>query len=97
MATKTGCPIIPLSISGSREILEAHFPKIRGTHVTVTYGKPIIPGELTKEEKKEIGNYTKNILLEQLKEMLENARPLRYNKYIKRKHPLQSGCSREKG
>ena len=41
---------------------------IRGTHVTVTYGKPIIPGELTKEEKKEIGNYTKNILLEQLKE-----------------------------
>ena len=25
-------------------------------------------GELTKEEKKEIGNYTKNILLEQLKE-----------------------------
>ena len=37
-------------------------------HVTVTYGKPIIPGELTKEEKKEIGNYTKNILLEQLKE-----------------------------
>ena len=65
---ETGCPIIPLSISGSREILEAHFPKIRGTHVTVTYGKPIIPGELTKEEKKEIGNYTKNILLEQLKE-----------------------------
>ena len=51
-----GCPIYPLSISGSREILEAHFPKIRGTHVTVTYGKPIIPGELTKEEKKEIGN-----------------------------------------
>ena len=68
MATKTGCPIIPLSISGSRNILEAHFPKIRGTHVTMTYGKPILPGELTKEEKKEIGNYTKNILLEQLKE-----------------------------
>ena len=68
MATKTGCPIIPLSISGSRNILEAHFPKIRATHVTVTYGKPILPGELTKEEKKEIGNYTKNILLEQLKE-----------------------------
>ena len=30
--------------------------------------EPILPGELTKEEKKEIGNYTKNILLEQLKE-----------------------------
>ena len=27
--------------------------------------------------------------------MLENARPLRYNKYIKRKHPLQSGCSQD--
>ena len=30
------------TLTGSREILEAHFPKIRGTHVTVTYGKPII-------------------------------------------------------
>ena len=28
----------------SRNILEAHFPKIRGTHVTVTYGKPIHSG-----------------------------------------------------
>ena len=34
----------------------------------VNFFRNIIPGELTKEEKKEIGNYTKNILLEQLKE-----------------------------
>ena len=52
MATKTGCPIIPLSISGSRNILEAHFPKIRATHVTVTYGKPILPGELYEGREK---------------------------------------------
>ena len=99
MATKTGCPIIPLSISGSREILEAHFPKIRGTHVTVTYGKPIIPGELTKEEKKEIGNYTKNILLEQLKENdLKMPDPCDIINIIKRKTPNSKvECSREKG
>ena len=29
--------------------------------------------------------------------MLENARPLRYNKYIKRKHPLQKWMLSRKG
>ena len=66
MATKTGCPIIPLSISGSREILEAHFPKIRPAKVVVEYGKPIYPDELDKETKKHLGEYTQGIIHQML-------------------------------
>ena len=43
MATKTGCPIIPIAISNSAQIWEAHFPKMKPAHVVVEYGAPIYP------------------------------------------------------
>lgn len=67
LATKTDCPIIPISINNSSDIWEAHFPKIKRTHVIVEYGKPIIPSELSKEDKKHIGTYVQNVILETLK------------------------------
>lgn len=58
MAEKTGCAIIPMAITNSDEIYENHRPKIKPVHVTLEYGKPIYPKELTKEEKKFLGAYT---------------------------------------
>ena len=58
MASKTGCPIIPMAITGSAEIFENHIPKIRPCRVIVEYGAPIYPKELTKEEQKFLGAYT---------------------------------------
>ena len=58
MASKTGCPIIPIAISNSAEIMENHFPKIRPCRVIVEYGAPIYPKELTREEQKFLGAYT---------------------------------------
>ncbi len=55
VATRTGCPIIPVAITGTADILENHFPFIKSQHVTFTFGEPILPGELTPEEKKHIG------------------------------------------
>ena len=56
MATKTGCPIIPIAISNSAQIWEAHFPN----------GAPIYPKELSKEEQKFIGAYTQQKIQEML-------------------------------
>lgn len=58
MASKTGCPIIPIAISGSADIWENHMPRIKPCKVTVEYGAPIYPKELTKEEQKFLGHYT---------------------------------------
>lgn len=52
MAEKTGCAIVPMAITGSADILENHFPKVKATHVILEYGKPIYPNELDKETKK---------------------------------------------
>ena len=66
IATKTGCPIIPVSINNSAEIFENHFPKIKKTNVVIEYGTPIYPKELDKETVKHIGAYCQNIIQETL-------------------------------
>lgn len=71
IATKSGCPIIPMSISNSAEIFENHFPKIKPCKVVVEYGKPIYPEQLSKEDKKHLGAYTQGIILETLKKNQE--------------------------
>ena len=72
IATKANCPIIPIAISNSANIFEAHFPKISPAKVVVEYGKPIYPAELSKEDKKHIGEYTQNVI----REMLIKNKPL---------------------
>ena len=62
IAQKTGCPIIPVVINHSDEILEQHMPFIKSTHVTIEYCKPIIPGELSKEDQKNIDKYVYDIV-----------------------------------
>jgi 1-acyl-sn-glycerol-3-phosphate acyltransferase len=67
MAEKTGCPIIPMAISNSAEILENHFPKVRPVHVVLEYGSPIYPNELDKEARKKLGAHCQGIIEEMLK------------------------------
>ena len=67
IATKTDCPIIPFALTNTSAIFEDHFPFIRGTRVTLEYGKPFRPSELDKADKKTIGAYTRNIIIEMVK------------------------------
>ena len=62
IATKTGCPIVPMSMNNTAEILENHFPRIKKTHVVLEYGSPIYPNDLDKDTKKHIGSYVQNII-----------------------------------
>lgn len=66
IAAKTNCPIIPMAISGSADIWENHFPRVKKTHVILEYGKPIYIDQLEKEDKKHLGSYTQNIIHEML-------------------------------
>lgn len=71
IATRSGCPIIPIAITNSSAIFEDHFPKIKPVKVVVEYGKPIYPTELSREEQKFLGKYTQNIILGMLKKNQE--------------------------
>ncbi len=67
VALKTGCPIIPVSISGSADIFENHMPKIKKAEVIVEYGDPIFVDRLDREEKKHIGEKVQKIIEETLR------------------------------
>ena len=67
VATKTDCLIVPVAITNTSQILEDHFPFIKSTHVTLEYGKPFRPSELSKEDRKIIGSYTRDIIQEMVK------------------------------
>lgn len=67
MASKTDCPIIPIAITGTREILENQFPRIKRSHATVTFGKPIIPSQLDEENRKHLAAYSQSVISEMLK------------------------------
>ena len=54
IATRTNCPIIPVSINRCDDILERHFPKITPADITLKYGKPIYTDKLSSEEKKNL-------------------------------------------
>ena len=66
MAEKTGCPIIPMAITNSAEIFENHLPSVHPCHVILEYGTPILPKELSKEDRKFLGAYTQKKIQEML-------------------------------
>ena len=66
IAERTGCPVIPVAISNSREILYNHMPYVKPAHVIVEYGKPIYPKELSKEDRKALGTMTQHVIQDML-------------------------------
>ena len=67
MAEKTGCAIVPITISNTAAIWEDHLPWIKSAKVVVEYGEPVYPKDMSKEDRKHIAEYFRNIMLETLK------------------------------
>lgn len=68
IALKSGVKVVPVAIHGTRELFEKHLPFIRPGKVTITYGDPIDPGTLDKEQQKHLGEICRERILEMLKE-----------------------------
>jgi 1-acyl-sn-glycerol-3-phosphate acyltransferase len=54
VATRTNCPIIPVSIAHTADILRKHIPFVKTTKVVITYGEAIDVASLSNEEKKHL-------------------------------------------
>ena len=70
IAEKSGCPVVPVAITGTADIFETHIPRITPGKVTIEFGEPIILKELPPEERKFAGAYTRKRIME----MLEKAK-----------------------
>ena len=67
IAEKSGCPVVPVAITGTAEIFEKQFPKIRPGRVVVEFGEPFMIKELEPEERKFAGAYTRSRIIDMLK------------------------------
>lgn len=64
MATKTGCPIIPVAFTNTDQLFERHFPFIKPAKVIVHFGKPIMPDDI--QDKKHAGAQTQAVIQQML-------------------------------
>ncbi len=71
IAEKTGCPIIPVVIDGTRETWEAE-KKIKSGDIYVKVLPAVITKDMTREEKKQLPDLVKNMIAEALVEMRAN-------------------------
>lgn len=71
IAEKSGCPVVPVAITGTPEIFEKHFPWIRPAQVTIEYGEPFYIKELPAEYRKRPGAYARERIIEMLKKEQE--------------------------
>lgn len=69
IAEKSGCPVIPVAITGTAEIFEDHLPRVKPSHVVIRYGEPIYLKELPPQDRKFSGAYTRNVIIGMLKDI----------------------------
>lgn len=74
IAEKSGCYVIPVAMTGTAEIFEKQFPRIKKSHVIVEYGTPIDLKTLEPQQKKFAGAYVRGVILEMLQAQMQERR-----------------------
>ncbi|MBR0164595.1 MAG: 1-acyl-sn-glycerol-3-phosphate acyltransferase [Lachnospiraceae bacterium] len=62
IAQRTNCPIVTMTINGSRQIFEDHVPFVRSAPVILEYGTPFRFSDLSAEDRKSIHTYTAELI-----------------------------------
>ena len=69
IAMKSGCPIIPMAIHNTAAVWEGHLPWVRKADVVITFGEPILPADIPREDRKHVGQLVSAKLTEMLQEV----------------------------
>ena len=64
IATKAGAPVVPVTITGTRDIFEAHKPFIRPSSVTVTFSDPVETAGMDREALKNLPETVRDTILQ---------------------------------
>ncbi len=64
LSSKSGRPIVPVSINNTKNVFEAHFPRVKSTHVVIEFGDPIYPEDIPADQKRAVGAYVRDIIAE---------------------------------
>lgn len=64
MAEKSKCPIVIVTFNNTRNIFEAHMPRVEKQHIIMEFSEPFYMADLDPEDRRHIGNYVSKILTE---------------------------------
>lgn len=64
IASKSGCPVVPMALTNTASIFEDHFPRIKRSTAVLQYGKPVYIKDLDKEQQKNVGAYFSQVILD---------------------------------
>ena len=67
LAEKSKCPIVPVALNNTDEVLEKHMPWIHKAHVIIEYCEPIYTEDLDRTQRKQLANNVRDILSEKVK------------------------------
>ena len=59
IATKSGCPIVPIAISNTANVFENHFPKVAPVPVVIEALDPVMPQDYDAKQQKHLGKLCK--------------------------------------
>jgi 1-acyl-sn-glycerol-3-phosphate acyltransferase len=63
IAQKALCKVVPMTISGSADVLEKHFPRVKSTKVIIEFSEPIDAAKLDRPQLKALAQTTREIIL----------------------------------
>lgn len=62
IATKTGCPIVPITAINANKVWEDHFPWMHGKNMVIEYGDPVYTKDMSKDELKAVPDMVHEII-----------------------------------
>ena len=71
IAQRARCSVVPVSFNNTESLFEKHIPMLRPAHVVVEFGKPIPMDTLTREQKKHVGEYFRQVVLQMVEKNKE--------------------------
>lgn len=64
IATRTNAPIVPVTFIHTGDILEDHFPRVKGRDITIVFGEPIETKSIAPKDRKMIPENCRQIIQE---------------------------------
>ena len=77
IAQKSGCPIVPMAIYGTDDILEKHFPVVKKQTIVLRFGDPLYIKDIPEEYKKKHGAYVRELIRDMIADIESERSPVR--------------------
>ena len=64
IATKTKVPVVPVTLVGTGDIFEDHYPRLKRAPVVIEFGEPIETADMDRNAQKELPDKVRDLMME---------------------------------